>query len=170
MAKIIAPPAIQNLDGFLDMLLHPDKYEGYMKQLKEMKDAIVEHLGTMATKEQADAALAQANAKLSEANTALAQAKKAVEQAHAECCGTRDETDAYANAAKQKADALLASATKKDHDIAEKSAVLHAREQAVSKREMMADALEADLKQRRATLDDEYDKLRKKKDLLAEIN
>lgn len=170
MAKIVAPPAIKDLDGFIDLFLHPEKYQAYMQQLKEMKDAIVESLDVLDTKEKADAHLHEAHAKHAEATTTLADARVAVEKAAAECEAARRDADAYVKAARTSADAMLADATKREHTIAEQAAVLTMREQAVTKREMLADATEAQLTQRKAALDAEYDKLKKKKDLLAEIN
>ena len=44
MSKIITPPQIDDLDGLLDLLLHPQKMVAYLTQLRDMRDAVNESL------------------------------------------------------------------------------------------------------------------------------
>ena len=55
MSKIITPPQIDDLDGLLELLLHPNKMVAYLTQLRDMRDAVNESLDAYNTKAKADA-------------------------------------------------------------------------------------------------------------------
>src|SRR3990167_3024852 len=96
MAKILAPPAITNLDGLLDLLLHPDKYIAYMQQLQAMKDSILVSLDHLATKDQAEAYLAQATTRLQDAQRLVTEAHDTVQTAQQQADRIRGEAHAHA--------------------------------------------------------------------------
>ena len=74
MAKIIAPPVINDLTELLDVVLHPNKYIEYLKQLQDMYNAIMESLDIVQTKEDADKYLSLARQRLDEASAKLKKA------------------------------------------------------------------------------------------------
>lgn len=87
MAKVITPPSIEDLDGLLELLVRPEKGVEYLKQLQQMRDAILDGLELVKTKEAADAMFARAAATLATANeqaTAMTEAslkqRQSVEQ------------------------------------------------------------------------------------------
>jgi len=81
MSKIITPPQIDDLDGLLDLLLHPQKMVAYLTQLRDMRDAVNESLDAYNTKAKADALLVQAAAKHEEAMAASLDASDMVDEA-----------------------------------------------------------------------------------------
>jgi len=81
MSKIITPPQIDDLDGLLDLLLHPQKMVAYLTQLRDMRDAVNESLDSYNTKAKADALLVQAAAKHEEAMAASLDASEMVDEA-----------------------------------------------------------------------------------------
>ena len=91
MAKIIAPPEIHNLDGLLELVLHPEKGIAYMQQLQAMRDAITADLGVVTTKSQADELVDRASAKMKEALEAATIAQDMEDDTKAKCAAMLDD-------------------------------------------------------------------------------
>lgn len=167
--KIAPPPYITNLDGLLDLCLHPDKLAGYLTQLKQTQDAIGEQLGILNTKEKADQYLAETTAKREDAIELAQDAEEILEKIK------RDEAAATAalSEAKAKWQAVQAeqhrkieeqakSQSEREHRLALESADLIAREAHVK-------ATQAAVASRQASLDVEFDKMMKRKALLSDL-
>ncbi len=167
MAKILTPPSINDLDGLLDLMIHPDKGLDYLKQLQAMRDAILDGLGVVKTKEEADALLAQAS-------TLRHEAQRQVQSA-------TDEIQAKLQDAKTDMEKMRAQAKGLDEQSQQRVKDLRAREDDVQARAKKLDAvaasqadkaqelagLEITLNSRAAYLEKEEAKLKQLKSLMA---
>jgi len=89
MSKIITPPQIVNLNGLLELMLHPEKMVAYLTQLRDMRDAVNESLDTYNTKAKADALLVQTEAKHEEAMASSLDASEMVDEAKKDVAAMR---------------------------------------------------------------------------------
>lgn len=167
MAKVITPPSITDLDGLLDLLIHPEKGVDYLKQLQQMRDAIQDGLDLVKTKEAADALLARATATLA---TAKEQAT-AMAEASAKHCQSVEQDMAQmqqaTRAAKAQVDGQVKRMEERERDVQlkqksveEREAVMAARAQELAGQQILLDA-------RAAHLDQEEAKLKQLKALMA---
>ena len=107
MSKVIVPPQIHDLDGLLDVLIHPEKYAQYMADMKAMRDSIQDLLGVLDTKEKADDALDRANRKHMDAMEALAVAQDEADKIKSDVAQAQAQHQAQVAAfAKEKAQIL----------------------------------------------------------------
>jgi DNA mismatch repair ATPase MutL len=168
MAKIITPPQIQDLSELLDVLVHPEKYVKYMQDMEAMRDAIIELLGTVKTRDEANELMAAAQRKYAEAeevmDAAESQAKDLVSASaerkrfldrQAEACAQEQaeaqkqiEQDRAAVAAHQ---AKVESAEK---DLATREATIRDQDGAVRARSAILDQREAKLNKLKQAMGD----------------
>jgi DNA repair exonuclease SbcCD ATPase subunit len=169
MPKIVAPPAIRSLDAFIDLLTDHEKYLGYMKELKVMKDDIVALLDTLQTKEQADTFLGQAATKLNEIQQREAALDHREQESRALCEQRAHEAEGLVQAAHKKQAETTAWVAEQERSIADKVREISARESEATAREARVTAREQQVASREAQLEDELNKLRRTKELLASV-
>lgn len=167
MAKIIAPPVINDLTELLDLVLHPDKYVAYLTQLTEMRDAILETLGTVKTKEDADQYLAMARQKSDEASALLTKATadadaaaEMVKQGQAEVSHRMRQQEDYAQARSGDLQAL-------EHVLSVRQKSLDEREAYQVGRQQELDGLATVLASKDVYLTEQLDKLKSTKAYLS---
>lgn len=167
MAKIVAPPAINDLDGILDLLLHPEKYVKYLQDLKAMHSAVVESIGTLKTKDEADALLASAQTKVQQANERLAEATTAAKDAADQIDRTRKATEREIQLAKDTITQTQRRLAAKEAELMAKEAGLteEARKQAARAQELAGQCIV--IKSREDYLEQEEAKLKHLKSLMA---
>ena len=169
MAKIITPPQIEDLDGLLELVVNPQKGIAYMKQLKEMRDAIVELLGTYQSQEKATVLLAQAQTKEAEASKTLREAEAVMAKTRQECAALQAkvvELQAKAKADIEAAHQAVAARERafRDH---EQQVLTHDAE--VTQRERAVQEAQDVVTRRKQDLDIEFEKMMKRKAVLSEI-
>ena len=91
MAKILMPPEIHDLDGLLELVLHPEKGIAYLQQLQAVRDAIIAALGTLETKVQADELVDRASSRMKEALEAASLAHDLESETKVKCAAMLDE-------------------------------------------------------------------------------
>ena len=170
MSKIIAPPAIKNLDAFIDLLTDPSKYLAYMQELKAMKDEIIAMLDTLQTKEQADAFLMQASAKAQD----LFQREKAMterEQASQIRCEQKErDAEAVVRSATETREKTAFWVREQEQQIVMRTDSVTALEAAAHARESSIVLREQAVAHAERQLDAEVTKLKRTKELLAGLD
>jgi hypothetical protein len=167
--KIIQPPAINNLEELLDVVLHPDKLKKALKQLADMKAAIVESIGVYETKAKADDYLSQAQV---QANGVVEQAKalSAKSQEEAKLLAKAMENFAKDQDAWKKAKEMeQASFIAMKRDLLAQADRLKQQEEAVIVREQQVQRNQADLAKQMTKLNAEVEKMNQRKALLNAI-
>ena len=91
MAKILMPPEIHDLNGLLELVLHPEKGIAYLQQLQAVRDAIIAALGTLETKVQADELVDRASSRMKEALEAASLAHDLENETKVKCAAMLDE-------------------------------------------------------------------------------
>ncbi len=134
MSKIIAPPQINYLNEFLDVLLHPEKYQAYMRHMQDMLQAINERLEHLTTKDEIDQCLLQAQTKQKESSELLARAKA--------------DADKMIQSAKSSAQEMLFQVQTKLDQLDQHEKDLVTRSNSVTQREQAVQSLEASVKAR----------------------
>lgn len=168
--KIIAPPAITDLDGIIDLLIHPEKYVKYLQDLKTMKDAIVESLGVLETKEKAEDALGRASQLEGEAATLKREAQGLVAQARQQAASLVASATAKCDAERAQLQRALDASRANEQALAKREAGIAEQERALMTREQVVAGKEAAHRQAVQTLQAEQDRLVKMKAALAELN
>jgi len=167
--KIQPPPYIANLEGLLDLCLHPDKLAGYLTQLKQMQEAIQEKLGVVETQEKVDQLLADAQAKREEVLEMARDAEELLERAREDASGIRA-------AMRQEQESWRMVQESQRHDLEAREKAVREREQRVAQesqdvqaREHQVQSAQAAATARKAALDAEFEKMMKRKELLNAI-
>lgn len=124
MAKILTPPAIAGLDGLLDLILQPDKYQKYLQDLQSMRNGIVELLGVVKTKDAANELLAIATAKHVDAEEHLTKALDAAKQATQEVQRCRDAAEREAQRVKEELNEMRQRLAAKEAELIARDAAL----------------------------------------------
>ena len=164
--KILNPPAIGNLDELLDLLLHPDKYAKYLKQLQEVRDSITTQLETYNTKEKADDYLAQAQAIQAEALATRGKAEALVKEKTKLRADTKTEIAKIQEELKERVNKHEAAMKERERTIATYDEELKAKTLELNARDMALQEQEAALERLSAKLTTEQDKMEQRKALL----
>lgn len=167
MAKVITPPSIEDLDGLLELLVRPEKGVEYLKQLQQMRDAILDGLELVKTKEAADAMLARAAATLAAAKE---QATAMTEASVKQCQSVEQDVTRWqeeARAAKAHVDGQVKWMEERERDIRLKQKSIEEREAAHTARAQELAGQQIMLDARAAHLDQEEAKLKQLKALMA---
>lgn len=168
--KIIAPPAITDLDGIIDLLIHPEKYVKYLQDLKAMKDAIVESLGVLETKEKADAALSRAASAEAEAQALKREAEREAKASAERTVMVQSRMESALAEDRAKFAALVESHKKAEHALADRERLVEGVEQRLRDRELALAQRELAHSQLVLAFQAEQDRLAKMKAALADLN
>jgi chromosome segregation ATPase len=166
MAKIITPPSINDLDGLLDLMLHPDKGLDYLKQLHAMREAILDSLGVVKTKEEADALLAQASASWHEAKRQVQSATDEIQAKMREAKQDVEKMRAQAKALDEQSQQRLKDLREREEDVQVRAKKLDAVAVSQAEKAQELAGLEITLNSRAAYLDKEEAKLKQLKSLM----
>lgn len=168
--KIVAPPAITDLDGIIDLLIRPEKYVKYLQDLKAMKDAIVESLGVLDTKEKADAALSRAASVEAEAQALKREAERDAKMAAERTAVTQSRMEASLAEDRAKLAAHIDAHKKAELALADRERLVEGAEQRLRDRELALAQREMAHSQRVVAFQAEQDRLAKMKAALADLN
>ena len=169
MAKIITPPQIEDLDGLLELVVNPQKGIAYMKQLKEMRDAIVELLGTYQSQEKATVLLAQAQTKHTEATKTLQDAEACMAKTQQDCDAMCEKVKALQAQAAKEHEAAQAAVAARERAFREHEQRVLSKEKEILQRERAMQEAQDVLTRRKKDLDIEFEKMMKRKAVLSEI-
>lgn len=166
MAKILTPPSITDLDGLLDLMIHPDKGLDYLKQLHAMRDAIQDSLGVVKTKEEADALLAQASASWHEAQRQVQSATEEIQAKMRTATQDVETMRAKARAVDEQSQQRLKDLRDREDDVQARAKKLDAIAISQAEKAQELAGLEIALNNRAAALEKEEAKLKQLKSLM----
>ncbi len=167
MAKIIAPPVINDLTELLDVVLHPNKYIEYLKQLQDMYNAIMESLDIVQTKEDADKYLSLARQRLDEASAKLKKASVDSEAEYAKLKVFQDELYRHAQEQEGLLEAKCRNAESRVAYIEARQKDVEATERLQAERQQELEGLAIVLASQKAQLDEQVTKFQSVKAYLA---
>ncbi len=167
--KIIPPPAINNLDELLNVILHPDKLKTALQQLSDMKAAIVANLDLYTTKDKADDYLIQAQAKHAEAVAAMTEAKALVQQKTKAMAEAKAQIANVQEELKVRVSKHEASMKAREQQVESSEAAMRKRAESLTTRELQVQnqAVEVARLEKKVTV--ELDKMDQRKALLSAI-
>lgn len=168
--KIVAPPAITDLDGIIDLLIHPEKYVKYLQDLKVMKDAIVESLGVLDTKEKADAALSRAASVEAEAQALKREAEREAKASAERTAMAQSRMESALAEDRAKFTAQVESLKKAEHALVDRERLVEGAEQRLRDRELALAQREMAHSHLVLAFQAEQDRLAKMKAALADLN
>lgn len=168
MAKIIAPPEIHDLDGLLELVLHPEKGIAYLKALQELRDSITATLGLLTTKALADEHLAIAGGKMQEALEASTMAQEIESETKAKCATMLSETQAKVDFHEQTMTGALAQLAKSQADVTKREGEASRELAEAAQQSLFNRNFQATLDRRKQELDEREAKLSKLKVAIGE--
>ena len=135
MAKVIAPPQIDGLDGLLELVLTPAKAIQYMKDLQSMRDSIIELLGAYDTKEKASAILVEAQAQKKIVEERLLESKACQMDMEKHCATLKGTTETELAKSKNLLAARERELALRERTLAESQAALDSKRKDLESRE-----------------------------------
>lgn len=117
MSKLIAPPSITTVEALLDLLLNPMKVQDWLKQMRDLRDEVVQRLEQYEDKEYLADALEAVQEMKQAAAKELAEAKATAEHKVKEANATLDKANNIAADLKLQWESKLRDLQVKEKDI-----------------------------------------------------